>query len=204
MCWCTDSEAQEITVDGTLRLCEDLEVDPEDVVLLAVAYELKSPRVGEWGRDGWVAGWKKLGCDTIPAMRDALATLRTRLGTDTTYLKILAIETAQAFWGLLLPHGLRGGALAPSTAPNSKNDSDDEMQGLQPPTAGQGFQEEYVEWWFEFLRERGGKGVSKDTWLMFLDFMRSIDAGFTNYDMEAAWPSTIDDFVAWAKERLRT
>ena len=56
----------------------------------------------------------------------------------------------------------------------------------------------------------------------FLDFVRTIDAKFENYDMEggrsyvacdqrinwwytihsAAWPSTIDDFVQWAKERL--
>jgi DCN1-like protein 1/2 len=49
-------------VDGTIRLCQDLVVDPEDVVLLAVAFELKSPRVGEWNKAGWVEGWKNIGC----------------------------------------------------------------------------------------------------------------------------------------------
>jgi hypothetical protein len=44
-----------------IKLCEDLMVDPEDVVLLAVAFELKSPKVGEWNRKGWVDGWKNLG-----------------------------------------------------------------------------------------------------------------------------------------------
>lgn len=29
-----------------------------------------------------------------------------------------------------------------------------------------GWKDEYTEWWFEFLTERGGKGVSKDTWSM--------------------------------------
>ena len=42
-------------------MCEDLAVDPEDVVLLAVAYELKSPRMGVWNRKGWVDGWKRIG-----------------------------------------------------------------------------------------------------------------------------------------------
>lgn len=37
-------------------------MDPEDVVLLAVAYDLKSPRMGEWSRKGWLEGWKALGC----------------------------------------------------------------------------------------------------------------------------------------------
>lgn len=57
-----DSDGDDITVDGTIRLCADLSVDPEDVVLLAVAWELKSPRLGEWTRKGWVDGWKAIGC----------------------------------------------------------------------------------------------------------------------------------------------
>ena len=51
-------------MDGTLKLCEDLGVDPEDVVLLAVAYELKSPRMAEWTRKGWIEGWKNVKCAT--------------------------------------------------------------------------------------------------------------------------------------------
>lgn len=49
-----------IGIDGTLSFCKDLGVDPEDVVMLAVAYELKSPSVGVWTRQGWLDGWKKL------------------------------------------------------------------------------------------------------------------------------------------------
>ena len=56
-----DSDGDDITVDGTIKLCEDLSVNPEDVVLLAVAYELKSPSMGEWSRKGWTDGWKQLG-----------------------------------------------------------------------------------------------------------------------------------------------
>ncbi|KAJ6626013.1 defective in Cullin neddylation protein 1 [Mycena sp. CBHHK59/15] len=207
-----DPDAPEITVDGTIRLCSDLGVDPEDVVLLAVACELKSPRVGEWGRAGWNEGWKALGCDTLPAMRAALGRLRTRLGSEPAYFqrvynhtfefakaegqRSIGIDTAQAFWGLLLPHGLHGGALAhlPDGA-----DEDDAMTGAG---AAGGWTDAHTGWWFDFLGVRGGKGVSRDTWVMFLDFVRMIDARFETYDMEAAWPSMIDDFVEWAKERL--
>lgn len=58
---CTDPNGDEISIDGTIQLCQDLKVDPENVVLLAVAYELKSPRVGEWNKKGWVEGWSRLG-----------------------------------------------------------------------------------------------------------------------------------------------
>lgn len=45
-----------------MRLCEDLGVDPdEDCVLYAIAYELGSPRMGEWNKKGWTEGWKNLG-----------------------------------------------------------------------------------------------------------------------------------------------
>ena len=57
-----DADEDDITVDGTLSLCKDLGLDPEDVVLLAVACELKSPGVGRWRKAGWVEGWRGLRC----------------------------------------------------------------------------------------------------------------------------------------------
>jgi len=206
-----DPDGDDITVDGTIRLCQDLGVDPEDVVLLAVAYELKSPRMAQWNRAGWLEGWKSIGCDSIAAMKTALPRLRTKLGQDPAYFqkvynhtfefakqegqRSIAIETAQAFWGLLLPHGMAGGALAHIDASGDTDMSGGSGKG--------GWKSEYVDWWFEFLNEKGGKGVSKDTWVMFLDFVRTIDARFETYDLEAAWPSTIDDFVEYAKERVK-
>ncbi|VDB88688.1 unnamed protein product, partial [Peniophora sp. CBMAI 1063] len=86
----------------------------------------------------------------------------------------LGLETALAFWGILLPVARATGA----------------------------WDAQYDLWWAEFLEGRGVKGVSKDTWSMFLEFVKSIDAGFENYDETESWPSTIDDFVAYARERI--
>ena len=52
---------EDITIDGTIKFCADLEVNPEDVVLLAIAYELKSPGIGQWTKQGWMEGWRFLG-----------------------------------------------------------------------------------------------------------------------------------------------
>lgn len=105
-----DPDSDEISVDGTITFCEDLDVNPEDVVLLAVAYELKSPSMGRWSRKGWVDGWRSLGCaniltslegfycrftnsitqhraDSIETMRDALTQLSSRLGSDSHYFQ---------------------------------------------------------------------------------------------------------------------
>ncbi|KAJ7038883.1 Cullin binding-domain-containing protein [Mycena alexandri] len=118
-------------------------------------------------------------------------------------LRRVAIDTAQAFWALLLPHGMSGGAISHTdadTGTGMDGGGDVRMGGTGKHTAG--FAPEHVDWWFEFLGTHGGKGVSKDTWVMFLDFVRTVDARFETYDMEAAWPSTIDDFVEWAKVRV--
>jgi DCN1-like protein 1/2 len=56
---------------------------------------------------------------------------------------LVATETAIAFWTLLLEIGLSGAALPRN-----------------------GWRDEYTQWWFEYLTEKGGKGVSKDTWAM--------------------------------------
>jgi DCN1-like protein 1/2 len=76
-----------ISIDGTIKLCADLEVDPEDVVLLAVACELKAPGVGEFTRAGWKDGWHSLGVDSIVGMKNALPQLRRNLVSDFRYFK---------------------------------------------------------------------------------------------------------------------
>jgi hypothetical protein len=64
----------------------------------------------------------------------------------------LGIETAIEYWRLLLPAGLQGGALAhiPSEDETDEN----------------GWTVEYIQWWLDFLSEKGAKGVSKDIWMM--------------------------------------
>ncbi|KAI0076998.1 defective in Cullin neddylation protein 1 [Panus rudis PR-1116 ss-1] len=208
-----DSNPEAITAGGTIQLCEDLGVAPEDVVLLAVAYELQSPRMGEWTRQGWMEGWKKLRdaqreatrVDSITGMKSALVRLRDKLASDPEYFRkvynytfefsrppgqrSLGLEDALGFWGLLLPHGLQGGALAHTS--HRGNDDDEAMIDIDE----EGWRPEFTEWWFEFLQQRGPKGISKDTWQMFLDFVRTIDAKFEKYDPEY-------EFVEYARERL--
>lgn len=47
-------------MNGTLLYCEDLKVDPEDVVMLAVAWLTKAPTMGRFAKKEWVEGWTSL------------------------------------------------------------------------------------------------------------------------------------------------
>jgi len=209
-----ETGGDDITIDGTIKFCADLDVNPEDVVLLAIAYELKSPGIGQWTKQGWMEGWRNIGADSISEMKNALARLREQLGSDSFYFekvykytfdfarnegqRSVGLETAQAFWSLLIPYGLAEGALTRIPMQDDKDGNKDVDMDECPD----GWKQEYLQWWFDFLNERGGKGITKDTWIMFFVFIRSIDAEFSNYSADDAWPSTIDDFVTYARKRL--
>lgn len=85
-----------------------------------------------------------------------------------------ALDMAQGFWALLIPHGLGGGALSHITSVDNDDDDDDEdddedmISGSGPETRDEsgGWTSEHTQWWFDFLNEKGGKGISKDTWQM--------------------------------------
>jgi len=109
--------------------------------------------------------------DTVEAMKSALDKLRERTASDPVYFtkvynhtfdyvrvpgaRSLGLDTAIPFWGLLIPHGLSGGAISHRPADG------DEAMGVE-----EGWRLEYTDLWFEFLNAKGGKGVSKDTWSM--------------------------------------
>lgn len=87
------------------------------------------------------------------------------------------LDSAIAFWELIMPYS--------------------------PTFTGNGgtFTPGQLAMWIEFLRSKTkGRAVSKDSWNLFLEFTADIDQHFSNHDEMGAWPSVIDDFVAYAKE----
>ena len=70
-------------------------------------------------------------------------------------------------------------------------------------TTGGTFSEKQYAHWKRFLNEASGvKVITRDTWTQFLEFTHEKDA-ITTHDFEAAWPSLIDDYVAWARENTQ-
>ena len=104
-------------------------------------------------------------------MKATIPRLRKKLGSDPDYFRrvylytfefaraegqrSLGLELALAFWGLLLPHGLKGGAL------RAQDPGGDDLMKVDG-----GWTEEHTQLWYEFLSEKNIKGISKDTWAM--------------------------------------
>lgn len=60
----------------------------------------------------------------------------------------------------------------------------------------------FLERWLSFVTKQVGlRGIPKDTWIMFLHFVDTVQPNFSDYSAEEAWPSLIDDFVESEKEQ---
>ncbi|WVF70183.1 hypothetical protein IAT40_004971 [Kwoniella sp. CBS 6097] len=201
------SDSKLIKIEGTMEMCKELEVDPDsDAVLFCLATDLGSKVLGEWEKQPFVAGLASYpgNIDSLSALKKYLPSLRKKLNTDPTYFKkvymhtftlakgtdfgarTLQLDTAIGLWNLYIPPAL-------SSTPSALSHHSDTSA---PPQFGQ----EEFELWLEFIRQKG-KAVSRDTWSLLVDFIRSIDKEFKEYDDEGAWPSTIDDFVEFVRKR---
>ncbi|KAI9208796.1 Cullin binding-domain-containing protein [Polychytrium aggregatum] len=52
--------------------------------------------------------------------------------------------------------------------------------------------------------ESHGKSISRDTWRLFLDFALTSKDDLSGYDMSAAWPVLIDEFVEYLQSNMDT
>ncbi|GAA6062937.1 hypothetical protein JCM10212_005950 [Sporobolomyces blumeae] len=171
--YCDADNREEIGLEGTLRYCEDLGVNPEQIEMLALAWFTKAPTMGRFAKKNWIDAWLAVQRESIERQREYIATLRNKLGdpdgfrdvyafsfdyAKTEGQKSMPFEIAQELWNLLIP-----------LDPNST------------------FPAANLAKWLQFLEENGKKVVSKDTWNLFLEFTRTIDPDFKSYDEEGAF-----------------
>ena len=53
-----DDEADSIGVEGSIRYLNDIGVELDEVVVLAILTEISAPTMGEISRKGFVDGWR--------------------------------------------------------------------------------------------------------------------------------------------------
>lgn len=53
-----------------------------------------------------------------------------------------------------------------------------------------------------FIAEKEGqyKATNKDLWSMMLEFCKTVKPSLQDYEADGAWPTLLDDFVAWKQE----
>ena len=102
-----------------------------------------------------------------------------------------ATDAAITYWQAFLPPALEStpSALA-STRPDAASSS-------SPPE----FSKDDLGLWCDFMRTKG-KAVTRDTWVLFIDFVRSIDKDFKDYDEEGVLQQSVSGTMLWADSSL--
>lgn len=166
-----------IGVNGTEKLCTSIKVDPSDVHMLAFAWRLGATKMCHFTRQQW-AELKNYNVKSVDDIKRTLPLImRDAISNFESYYKF-------AFsFGLDLEKGERTLPVDIAVALWKLVFCNPEKQSI------------HLENWLNFLSEHKIKGISKDTWDLYLVFTQTIDSECNNYDPMEAWPSLLDEFV---------
>ncbi|EOA31298.1 hypothetical protein CARUB_v10014471mg [Capsella rubella] len=177
-----DQYSDMILAEGISNLCNELEVEPQDIVTLVLSWHMNAATACEFSKQEFITGLQALGVDSIAKLREKLPFMRSELKDEQKFhdiynfafgwakekgQKSLALDTAIGMWQLLFAE-------------------------REWPL---------VTHWCDFLQDRHNKAISKDTWAQLLEFSRMVDPVLSNYDAEGAWPYLIDEFVEYLYDK---
>lgn len=163
------------------KFCEDIGVEPENIVMLVLAWKLEATNMGFFTKEEWLKGMTSLQCDCTERVQGKLDYMRSQLNDPLIFKNIyryafdfardkdqrsLDMDTAKSMLALLLG---RTWPLFPV--------------------------------FHQFLEQSKYKVMNKDQWYNVLEFSRTVNADLSNYDEDGAWPVMLDEFVDWHKAK---
>ncbi|XP_071964674.1 DCN1-like protein 3 [Antedon mediterranea] len=181
-----DGPEDSILSEGMEKFCQDLIVDPEDIIMLIIAWKFNASMMCRFTRSEFIAGFKLLKVDTMERLKSKFVELKKEVEEDSKFKDLyrytfnfglesdrgqrsLPTEIAIPLWRLVFTNRV-------------------------PPI---------LDRWCNFLQQNDVRGISRDTWQMFLNFTEVIGSDLSNYDDNEAWPSLFDDFVEYELERIK-
>ena len=181
-----DNSEDSILAEGMEVFCEDLMVHPEEFIVLVLAWKFQATTMCRFTRTEFVQGCKSLKADSIKAIQSRFPELRQEVKSETKFKDLYRFTFN---FGLDSEGGQRTlpcDIAIPLWRLVFENN--------KPPL---------LERWCDFLVANQTRGISRDTWQMFLNFTEVIGDNLDNYDDNEAWPSLFDDFVDYEREKMK-
>ncbi|XP_019737213.1 DCN1-like protein 3 [Hippocampus comes] len=183
-----DEQEDAILEEGMERFCNDLCVDPAEFRVLVLAWKFQAATMCKFTRKEFVEGCKAIQADSLEGICSRFPCM---------LLEAQGEENFKDLYRFTFQFGL---------------DADEGQRSLQRDIAIALWRLVFtqdmpfiLEHWLDFLAENppGIRGISRDTWNMFLNFTQAIGPDLSNYSEDEAWPSLFDTFVEWELERRK-
>ncbi|XP_058461385.1 DCN1-like protein 3 isoform X2 [Malaya genurostris] len=179
-----DEQEDAILSDGIERLCCELGYKPDDFAILLLAWRLDASQMCQFTKAEFIQGLQKMNAASIDDIKVRLKQNIEKLKDDSEDFKLLyrftfrfGLEPGQRILSLDMAISLWRLVFTVHTP-------------------------DILPRWLHFLEQHQNiRGVPKDTWNMFLNFVETCD--ITQYDDTEAWPSLFDDFVEYEQERIK-
>jgi len=174
-----EEDEEHIGPNGIEKFCNDLEVDPTDVVLLVLSWHLNAQEMAYYYKDEFMKGLEKLKLDSLEGIKQRLVSMRRELEDPQTLKSVYLYVFDFA-------------------------KSDDKQKCIENDIATGLLNLLLVEKYFhaknfvEFLSgQQSVKGLNMDQWRSLLEFCQTIKDDLSNYDENGAWPCVMDEYVQW-------
>uniref|UniRef100_A0A1A9WRG8 Defective in cullin neddylation protein n=1 Tax=Glossina brevipalpis TaxID=37001 RepID=A0A1A9WRG8_9MUSC len=158
--------------DGMEKFCEDIGVEPENVVMLVLAYKMGATQMGFFSQYEWLKGLTELECDSAAKMQSKLDYLKNILNDPNVFKSIYRYAYDFA--------------------------KDSDQRSMDTATAKAMLQLLLGKHWplytqfAQFLDQSKYKVINKDQWCNILEFSRTINNDLTNYDIDGACSKKIN------------
>ncbi|XP_023327148.1 DCN1-like protein 3 [Eurytemora carolleeae] len=182
-----DETEDAILSEGVEQLCIDLQLKPDEFKVLVLAWKFEAEMMCRFTRQEFIKGCKALKVDTLKGIQNKLPEIAAAIVNDHELFKELYRFTFK--FGLDQSSGQR---ILPVDMAVSLWLLVFSQQ--EPPI---------LKRWVYFLEKHPQvRGIPRDTWFMFLNFVQSVGNDLTQYDDTEAWPSLFDDFVEFENDQL--
>ena len=174
-----DKEEDKILAEGMERFCIDLDVDPTEFIVLVLAWKFGASEMCRFTREEFMNGCQNMKAYDAKSLQNRFPEL----------LQDARGENFKDLYQFTFSFGLDHSTGQRSLPVDMAIQLWELVFTQEKPTI--------LERWFDFLRESEARGISRDTWNMFLDFCHNVAPDLSDYDESEAWPSLFDDFVEY-------
>lgn len=164
--------------EGMEKFCMDLGVEPTDFIVLLIAWRFQASEMCRFTREEFINGCQRLRAHDTRTLKQRFPDLIEETRLDRNFRDLYHFTFS---FGLDHSTGQR------SLPIDMALPLWELVFSRKRPAI--------LDRWFEYLHQSDIRGISRDTWNMFLPFVNTVTPDFSNYDESEAWPSLFDDFV---------